>query len=104
MMPRVSVLIPVYNRAAYLLDAVKTLCAQTWPDLEVIFADDGSDDDTPDIIEAITEGRALLPEQERRKGTSADLIMRGMLSNTLVFVSSATSRALVDTGEHRSPK
>ena len=69
MMPRVSVLIPVYNRAAYLLDAVKTLCAQTWPDLEVIFADDGSDDDTPDIIEAITEGRALLPEQERRKGT-----------------------------------
>ena len=69
MIPRVSVLVPIYNRAAYLPDAVQTLCAQTWPDLEVILADDGSDDDTPEIIAALTEGRIQLPEQERRQGT-----------------------------------
>ena len=69
MMPRVSVLVPVYNRTEYLLAAVQTLCAQTWPDLEVILADDGSDDETPTIIEAVAEGRILLPERERRQGT-----------------------------------
>ena len=55
------------------------------------------------------EGAAAAPSprytaQESRNGTSADFIMRGMLSNTSVFVSSATSRALVETGEHLSPK
>ncbi len=76
MMPRVSVLVPVYNRAEYLLAAVQTLCAQTWPDLEVILADDGSDDETPVIIEAVAEGRILLPELERRMGTFTIRIVR----------------------------
>ena len=38
------------------------------------------------------------------KGSQAVRSMARMLSKMLVWVSSATSRALVDTGEHRSPK
>ena len=42
--------------------------------------------------------------QVTAKGTAAVRSMRRMFWNTSVPVSSATSRALVDTGEHRSPK
>jgi hypothetical protein len=43
--PRVTVLIPVYNRAALTAEAVKSCLAQSWRPLEILVVDDGSDDD-----------------------------------------------------------
>ena len=43
--PRVSVVIPVYNGANFLGDAIDSALAQTWRDVEVIVVDDGSNDD-----------------------------------------------------------
>jgi hypothetical protein len=43
--PLVSVVIPVYNGANYLAEAIDSALAQTWPNTEVIVIDDGSDDD-----------------------------------------------------------
>lgn len=40
----VSIVIPVYNGANYLAQAIDSALAQTWPDCEVIVVDDGSDD------------------------------------------------------------
>ena len=42
--PRVSVVIPVYNGSNFLGEAIDSALAQTWPDVEVIVVDDGSDD------------------------------------------------------------
>ena len=49
-MPRVSVLLPCYNAAETLDEALKTLAAQTLPDFEVVAVDDGSTDDTGAIL------------------------------------------------------
>ncbi len=46
---KVTVLIPVYNRATYLFEALNCLYNQTYKNLEVIVYDDGSTDDTPKI-------------------------------------------------------
>jgi glycosyltransferase involved in cell wall biosynthesis len=48
--PRVSVLLPCYNGAAYLEEAVRSILLQTFADFELIVVDDGSTDATADIL------------------------------------------------------
>lgn len=50
-MPKVSALVPTYNCAAYLPKALDSALAQTFDDLEVIVIDDGSTDNTREIVE-----------------------------------------------------
>lgn len=51
--PKVSVVIPVYNVEKYLRKCVKSVCAQTEKDIEIICVNDGSTDKSRDIIERI---------------------------------------------------
>jgi len=49
-MPEVSVIIPSYNSAKYLTDAVESVLNQTFRDYEVLVIDDGSTDDTEAVM------------------------------------------------------
>ncbi|HEX3110532.1 MAG TPA: glycosyltransferase family A protein, partial [Thermoanaerobaculia bacterium] len=51
-MKSVSVVIPSYNYARYLGEAIDSALGQTLPPLEVIVVDDGSTDDTPAVLAA----------------------------------------------------
>ena len=48
--PRISVLLPIRNAAGTLDAALESLAAQTFSDFEVIAVDDGSDDDTAQLL------------------------------------------------------
>lgn len=54
MFPKVSVVVPAYNLARYLGRAIDSALAQDWPAdaLEVIVVDDGSTDETPQVLAA----------------------------------------------------
>lgn len=54
-MPDVSVLLPCYNAGATLEEALDSLLNQTYPDLEIICVDDGSTDNTLDILGAYAQ-------------------------------------------------
>lgn len=49
----VSTIIPVFNRAAMLRDAVASVLAQTWRPIEIVIVDDGSSDDTRAVADEL---------------------------------------------------
>lgn len=51
--PRFSVIIPVFNGAAFVARAIESVLAQTWPAHEIIVVDDGSTDTTARIVGAL---------------------------------------------------
>ncbi|WP_373084802.1 glycosyltransferase family 2 protein [Zhongshania sp.] len=64
--PKVSVVIPMYNAAAYLQDCLDSVLAQTFRDFEVICVDDGSPDNCAEIIKACDDERVRLVQQLNR--------------------------------------
>ena len=58
-----SVVIPLYNKARYVHCAVHSVLAQTLPPHEVIVVDDGSSDNSAQVVEAIADPRVRLVRQ-----------------------------------------
>ncbi len=70
-MPKVSVIIPVYGHAGYILDSLDSVFAQSYTDFEVIVINDGSPDASDSILEHyISSGRIKYACQEN-KGVAA---------------------------------
>lgn len=63
MTPRVSIVIPTYNRSGIVQRAIDSVLAQTFADLEVVVVDDGSTDDTRAALSAYG-GRVRYARQE----------------------------------------
>lgn len=80
--PRVSVLLPVYNGAPYLAEAIDSILNQTWRDFELIIINDGSKDESADIIRRYDDPRIRFFEQENQ-GLAATLNRAASLSQGL---------------------
>lgn len=63
--PKVSIVIPVYNAADYVREAIDSVLAQDYPDVELIVLNDGSTDNSLDIIKEY-EGRLIWGTHENR--------------------------------------
>src|ERR1041384_7078965 len=55
--PLVSVVIPTFNRARYLREAIDSVLNQTYPYWELIIVDDGSTDETQSTLETLADAR-----------------------------------------------
>ncbi len=69
---KISVLMPAYNSGRYIKSAVNSILNQSHKDFEFIIIDDGSTDNTEEIISAIKDSRIIYRKTEH-KGTSAAL-------------------------------
>ncbi|OGS17288.1 MAG: hypothetical protein A2219_03400 [Elusimicrobia bacterium RIFOXYA2_FULL_50_26] len=73
-MPQISVIMSVYNGARYLRQAVESVLAQSLGDFEFIIIDDGSNDESPAILDeyASRDGRIRLTHRQN-KGLTVSL-------------------------------
>jgi glycosyltransferase involved in cell wall biosynthesis len=62
--PRVSVVLPVRDGARFLRPALDSVLAQTLDDFELFVVDDGSTDETPEILAAVADERLRVLRQE----------------------------------------
>ncbi|MBQ9271409.1 MAG: glycosyltransferase family 2 protein [Alphaproteobacteria bacterium] len=71
--PLISVIVPVYNSAKYLQTTLQSVQAQTFKDFEIICVDDGSNDDSPQILErfAAADNRFKIYRQTNSGGSAA---------------------------------
>ena len=70
-MIRVSVIMPVYNGARFIEKAVYSVLAQMFQDWELIIIDDGSTDETPDLLRRFQDPRIITIRQENQGEASA---------------------------------
>lgn len=68
-MPKVSVVIPTYNRSSLVCEAVKSALNQTYQDFEIIVVDDGSTDNTRDEVSGF--GEKIIYVYQANEGASA---------------------------------
>ena len=73
MVPKVSVVISVYNDAAFIEQSLNSLLQQTYDDFEIIVVNDGSTDDSADILQRLQQqdGRIRIIDQENQGLTRA---------------------------------
>ena len=71
-MPRISVIIPVYNTEAYLKRCLDSLLGQSFPDWEAVCVDDGSTDASPAILDGYaSRDRRFRVIHKQNEGASA---------------------------------
>ena len=69
--PRVTVLMPAYNAAKYIAEAIKSVLEQSFTDFELLIVNDGSTDETVKIIKSFHDRRIVLVSQENGGVASA---------------------------------
>ena len=69
--PKVSVVIPVYNREKYVRSAVDSILSQTFSDFELLVIDDGSTDGSIAVVQSYRDPRIRLARNNANLGVSA---------------------------------
>ncbi len=70
-MPKVSIIIPVYNGAKFVKDAIESVLAQTYKDYEIIVVNDGSTDNTEEVLRPYIDKGLIRYFYQENKGVSA---------------------------------
>ena len=69
--PTVSVIIPTYNRAHLITRAIRSVLDQTYRDFELIVVDDGSTDNTVEIVNGFNDPRIKYIRHDKNRGAAA---------------------------------
>lgn len=97
--PMVTVIMPAYNAAAFIQQAIESVLGQTVSDLELLVIDDGSADNTCDIVRALSQKdqRVRLLVNEKNLGA-------GGTRNRGLSLSKSTYTALLDSDDCWKPQ
>lgn len=97
-MPKISVIVPVYNAEKYLRECVNSILGQTLSDIELILVDDGSTDSSPAICDRYAEQDARVQVIHKPNGRAASARNAGLCAASGEYV------AFVDSDDWISPE
>lgn len=87
-MSGVSVVVPTYNRARFIEEAVESILAQSLPPLEVIIVDDGSTDDTANVCARFHEPVRYIRRQNEGAAAARNAGIRAATGDWVAFCDS----------------
>ena len=64
---KVSIIIPVYNGEKYINECLNSVLNETYENIEIVIVNDGSTDNTSDILNEYQENRIKIINQQKRK-------------------------------------
>ncbi len=79
--PTVAIIVPTFNRARYLPECLDSLLAQTFPATQIVVVNDGSTDDTAQVVRPYLNRIAYVEKENGGKSTALNLVMRGIQSD-----------------------
>lgn len=71
--PRIDVIMPTFNRSAFILDSIQSVLNQNYSNFRLIIINDGSSDNTSQILETIQDPRVLVFTNSKNQGQSYSL-------------------------------
>ena len=88
--PKISIIVPVYNSEVYLKECIDSILNQTFKDIEVIFINDGSTDNSVQVIkENMTKNNFIIIEQENRGlGAARNVGLKKSTGEYILFLDS----------------
>lgn len=87
-MPEVSVIIPTYNREKYVTKAIDSVLAQTYTDYEIIVVDDGSTDNTKEVMELYMDRIRYIYQENARVSVARNTGIKIAKGEWLAFLDS----------------
>lgn len=95
-MPKVSVIVPIYNVEKYLDRCMESLLNQTLKDIEIIMVDDGSPDNCPQMCDEYAKKDRRIKVVHKKNGGLSDARNAGLKVATGEYV------AFVDSDDYQS--
>ena len=88
--PLVSIIMPTYNRADYILDTIRSIQSQTYTNWELLIIDDGSEDETATLVASLNDQRIRLFEMGRISvsGTLKNFGIKEAIGELIAFMDS----------------
>jgi GT2 family glycosyltransferase len=84
--PKVSIIMPVYNGAQHIREAIASVFAQTYTDWELIVVDDGSTDDTVNVVASLGVSLTFLKQQNHGPSAARNLGLHSATGSYVVFL------------------
>jgi len=89
--PEISIILPTYNRSTYLLNCLNSVINQVFPDWELIIIDDGSEDNTFEVVNPFIQkfdNIRYLKHKNRRQAFSRNAGIQASFGKYITFIDS----------------
>jgi glycosyltransferase involved in cell wall biosynthesis len=86
--PLVSVVIPTYNNARFVREAVDSVLAQTWQPIEAVVVDDGSTDNTAEVLAGLGDSVKVIRQENQGPAVARNTGIRNAGGSIIAFLDS----------------